>query len=155
MEENKKVILSFVAVVYLVSLYISSSFYDSDIRKYNDALSGKIHLYPPTEFEEKKWDVELYKLQAIEAKLKYDLEKAQLEKRKDADWLEFQYNKMGEKILDHHLNMPVGHNPPKQRLEFLIKDASSKNTSLFVGTMIVGGSLLGVVMGLFAFRNKQ
>ncbi len=155
MNENKKYIFIILAGFYLISMYAANSFYDSDIKKYQDALSGKKFLFPPTELEEKKWDLELSRLQYIEAKSKYEFEKATFEKRRDADLLEFMHKKAEEKIDSHYENMNRGHNPPKQRLEFLIKDASSKNTSLFLWTMFAGGSLLGILVGVWGFKRKE
>jgi hypothetical protein len=125
-EESQKpigrVFIKYFAAIGLVLFLFAHSFYSGDINRYKNVLTGRETLYPPTPMEEKLWSVKMARL---------EIEEKQREYQYIAAGKEIPFPN-GQPVIDHALNTPKGHNPPREKTIALLKNAESKRQDLYM-----------------------
>ncbi len=138
-------IYSFIFTILATST-ISYFFYNNDITRYSKAIRNEIKLLPPTQFEIDRWE-------------KKDKELEIAYKRKEIlalqMGLKLSDDTIDEARINHMMQYPDGHNPPKSQLQKLLNDAYHKRNELFTYSVVFSVALSMIVAIVYYFDKKK
>jgi len=138
-------IYSFILTI-LVTSAVSYFFYNNDITRYSKAIRNEIKLIPPTQAEIDRWE-------------KKDRELEIAYKKKEIFALQMGLTLSDDTIDDarvnHIMQYPDGHNPPKFQLQQLLNESYQKRNQLFIYSLAFSLVLSIIVSIVYYFDKKK
>lgn len=176
---NRKTFSVVAILVFVMVVFFSYDFYENDIKRYRDALNGEYYFFQPTEKEEALWNYEYEKRLFRAAQWKYELEKFKARKLvypsesdmlqdfrewtaltthpgkddKTLEYYEWMADKTSSEATAYYIEQqPKGHNPPKEKLDKLLREAGNKRASLMAYSI---GAYFLIISSLYIYRVKR